>query len=64
MNAFTVQDVDNINYFNTYNRQLYNPYYGDDLPRPSAHGIAEWLIGLLVCGLIVFLLVLFYEMSM
>ena len=63
MNAYTVQDVENINYLHTH-RQLYNPYYGDDSPRPTAHGIAEWLIGLLVCGLIVFLLVLFYKMSM
>ena len=62
-------EVENINHF--HNRQLpgdhnqmmnYYPNFSE--PRPQPHGIAEWLIGLLVCGIIVFIVVLFYKMSM
>ena len=64
----TVQDVEKINYFHKH-RQLpgdHNQISGmvSPVPRPPAHGIAEWLIGLSLLGVIVFLLVLFYKMSM
>ena len=64
------QDVEvrDINYFQ--NRQLppvahnqmmnYYPIFPEQRPQP--HGLAEWLIGLLVGGIIVFIVILFYKM--
>ena len=60
----TAQDVENINYFHKH-RKLPSPnnqLIGDNpsVPQPPSCGLAEWLIGLLVSCLIVFLLVCFY----
>jgi len=64
----TVKDVEKINYFYKH-KQLpgdhdQNSGFVSSVPRPPAHGIAEWLIGLSFVGFLVFCLVLFYKMSM
>ena len=64
----TVKDVEKINYFYKH-KQLpgdhdQNSGFVSSVPRPPAHGIAEWLIGLSLVGFLVFCLVLFYKMSM
>ena len=67
----TAQDVEiTYNYFHKHRKlpRANNQIIGDNVsvPRPPFHGLAlaEWILGFLVAGIIVFVLVLFYKMSM
>ena len=60
----TAQDVENINYFHKH-RKLPSPNnqtIGDNLSvaRPPSHGLAEWIIGLLLFGLFIIVFAVFY----
>ena len=64
----TAQDVESINYFHKHRKlpSANNQIIGVNVsaPRPPSHGLAEWSIGFLVLCVIIFVLVLFYKMSM